>query len=84
MTRFIPKVQSHEVLDTAFPAHSPGFAEVCAPTWKNRDGGRLEGQKFWFLTPNSLFFFFLLIEGFLSSDGKGKKKKKQTLVQCHS
>lgn len=83
MTRFIPKVQSREVLDTAFPAYSPGFAEVCTPTWKNRDGGGLEGQKFWFFTPNSLFFFFfLLIEGFLSSDGKGKKK--QTLVQCHS
>lgn len=72
MTRFIPKLQSREVLDTAFPAYSPGFAEVCAPTWKNRDGGGLEGQKFWFPTPNSLFFF-LLIEGFLSSDGKGKK-----------
>lgn len=34
----VPMAQLLRCLDTAFPARSPGFAEVCAPIWKSRDG----------------------------------------------
>lgn len=42
----LPLAQLLRGLDTAFPARSPGFAEVCAPIRKRRDGGGLEGQEF--------------------------------------
>lgn len=40
-----PVAQLLRCLDSAFPAGSPGFAEVCAPIRKSRDGG--EGRGSW-------------------------------------
>lgn len=48
-----PRCSHVRCLDAAFPAHSPGFAEVCAPF--GRTGG-LEGQKFG--SPFQIVYFF--------------------------
>lgn len=59
----LPTAHLLRCLDTAFPARSPGFAEVCAPIWKNRDGVGCRAKS---LGPHSeqSVYFFLLIEGF--------------------
>lgn len=57
MTRLIPKVQSREVFRHCFPCSLSWLCRAVCPHLEEQGWGGLEGQKFWFPTPNSLFFF---------------------------
>lgn len=69
MTRLIPKVQSCEAFRRCFPCSLSWLCRGLSPHLEEQGWSGLEGRKFGFPIPNSLFCFFLM-EGFCLLMGK--------------